>query len=128
MDNKTQEKRKIFVIDDNKSIYELFNRGLNKTGFKIDYADNGHDALQILRWQDFDIIFLDIVMPKMYGLEVIRNIKKIKHKMPTVVMMTGYSSKELIEEALKLGAVCCMRKPFEIEELLDIVNKHMLQE
>ena len=112
--------RRILVVDDDKAIHRLFCRILGKS-FKIDYAEDGFDASEIIRREKYNIIFLDMIMPRGLGLDFLKLVKKLKHKMPPIVIMTGFD--ELIKEALSLGAACCLHKPFERDELINIVNK-----
>jgi len=118
--------RRILVVDDDKSIHRLFCRILGKR-FKIDYAEDGFDASEMVRRKNYNIIFLDMIMPRGLGLDFLKLVKKLKHKMPPVVIMTGFKADELIEESLSLGADCCLHKPFERDELISIINKIISQ-
>jgi CheY-like chemotaxis protein len=113
---------KILVIDDNKTIHELICRILGKKEYSIDYAKNGRDALEILRGEDFDIIFLDIIMPKMSGLEFMPKLKRLKLKMPTVIAITGFTTLECEKEIIHAGAVTCLHKPFDKDDIIKWVE------
>ena len=116
---------KLLIIDDNKSIHSLFSCIFKDSQYKISNAKNGEEALEMIRWEDFKIIFLDLVMPKMYGLEFIKKIRELKPgKCPKIVLMTGADADELIKEAFELGAIGCLYKPFEEKEVLDMLSKH----
>jgi CheY-like chemotaxis protein len=122
-----KKKGKILVVDDNKSIYRLICHILSKKGFRIDYAKDGYDALKLLRWENFDIIFLDIIMPRMSGLEFMPKLKRIKNKIPTVIAITGFKTLECEKEVVKLGAVVCLHKPLVVTEITNLVDKYLPQ-
>ncbi|OGS21580.1 MAG: hypothetical protein A2252_00120 [Elusimicrobia bacterium RIFOXYA2_FULL_39_19] len=118
--------KKILIIDDEKVIRELLFVNLQQTGYEVSLASNGEEALDLVRWKFFDIIMLDLVMPKMYGLEFIKELKDIRYtidnKKPAVILMTAFSANELVEEAKTLGAVTCIYKPFDVKEVLNTIN------
>ncbi|MEW6040504.1 MAG: response regulator [Elusimicrobiota bacterium] len=125
--NRFQNKNKILVVDDEKAIHRLFSRMLKDKEFKIQYVDNGQRAIEIVQNQDFDIIFLDIVMPEMNGTEVLKAIKTIKSHIPIIIMMTGYAVGDLVKESLDLGAVDCIYKPFDVTKILEIIKKYLVK-
>ena len=71
---------------------------------------------------DIDLMFMDVKMPGMSGIETFKEIQKIKPRL-LVVMMTGYSVDELLKEAFELGAYGVIYKPFDMEEVLSIIEK-----
>jgi DNA-binding NtrC family response regulator len=117
-------KIKILIVDDNNSIHTLFNLFFKDTNLKITSAKNGEEALELLQWEDFDIIFLDLVMPKVFGLDMLKKMKDFKHNQKSkVVLMTAAEADELVDEAIQLGAIGCLKKPFEMEEVIGIIKK-----
>jgi len=112
---------KILVVDDKKIIGDLFNFTLGFGGHDIAWVNNAYEALEQIRQKKFDIIFVDIVMPEKDGVDLLEEIKKIAPEIP-IVMMSGYSVEEKRIRALELGAVSCMKKPFEMDEVRQIVK------
>jgi len=112
----------ILVVDDEQVILDLFTRVLGTRGHKITTAKDGYQAIEEVKKGKFDIIFLDIIMPGMNGLETYKKIKEIKANAHTI-MMTGYSVEELIEQAIIEGVQDCLRKPFDIVEIMKVVEK-----
>lgn len=116
---------RILVVDDEKSIRLSIVMGLKKLNVSIDEAENGLVAIEKFRKAHYDMVLLDIKMPEMDGIEVLRQIKQL-NKSCTVIMMTHLSEVRLAVEAMKLGASEYFTKPFSIEELTDIVRELMV--
>ena len=95
---------------------------LIKEGFKVLSAENGEEALKIFRREEPDLVILDFKMPKMDGMEVLRNIKDANPKTP-VIMITAHGSTEVAVEAMKIGALDYISKPFDNEELRVTIRK-----
>ena len=116
------EKIKIFVVDDESSVRITLSDDLKDLGFIIFEYDNPLVALIDLPKHQPDIIFSDIRMPELNGIDFLKEVKKIS---PTtyVVMMTGYSSVNTALEAVKSGAYDYISKPLNIEELKIILKQ-----
>jgi DNA-binding response OmpR family regulator len=108
----TQSLVHILVVDDERNIRNNLRTLLEADGYKVDVAGNGDDGLQQVKEGRYDIVFVDIQMPKMDGLELLRYLRGIRPKMP-VVMLTAYGSAKRAVEAMKLGAVDFLEKPFD---------------
>jgi two-component system NtrC family response regulator len=91
-------------------------------GYEVSTAVGGWQGLAKIRENPPDILFLDIKMPQMDGLECLRRIKKIKRKF-VVVVMTGYGDIESAREAMRLGADEFISKPFDLDDLKRLVNE-----
>ena len=115
------EKSSILIVDDNVSLCKTLTYILMRKGHTVTTAKDGLEAIEKVKESPFDIIFMDIKMPLMNGVETYKRIKKIR---PTsvVIMMTAYSVDELIQEALKEGAYGILYKPFNIEKVLTIIK------
>lgn len=111
----------ILVIDDEDIIRNLFTDILSSEGHRIVTANNGIEGIDEIKKRPFHIIFMDIHMPVMNGLDTLKVIKEIKPEM-VVVMMDSYPDR-LVEEAQKTGTHMCIHKPFEIWEIMEIINK-----
>lgn len=112
----------ILVVDDEQVILDLFFRVLGTRGHKVTTARDGYQAIEEVKKGKFDIIFLDIIMPGINGLETYKKIKEVEPNAHTI-MMTGYSVEELIEQAMIEGVQDCLYKPFDIVEIMKIVEK-----
>ena len=113
---------KILVVDDKKVIGDFFDFTLGYFGHDITVVNDPDGALEAARQKNFDIAFLDIMMPQKDGIEVLREIKSIVPALP-VVMMTGYSLQEKRDHAKELGAVGCLKKPFELDDVRRVVKE-----
>ncbi len=112
---------KILVIDDQTELRRLFARVLTEMGHEVSTATGGLQGLAKIRKNPPDILFLDIRMPHMDGLECLRRIRKIKRKF-VVVVMTGYGDIRSAQEAMRLGADEYISKPFDLDDLKGLVN------
>ncbi len=109
-------KHNVLVVDDEPIVCHSLRRILNKQSCQVDEAFDIDAALQKMRLNKFDLIFLDFKMPKSSGMEVLKTIKKLYPDTP-VIMITGYASIETAVEATKAGAFQFVPKPFTPEEL-----------
>lgn len=117
---------KILIVDDNDLMRTLL-RGIlrNENCQVIGEARNGSVALESIARNKPDIVFLDVVMPEMDGLEALQNIKS-KYPEIVVVMITGNPSKENVEESIQGGASGFIIKPFNSAKVLDTLNRVIL--
>jgi len=117
-----QEKTRVLVVDDQIGMLETFTDILEDKGFGVATADNGFTAIEKVKEQSFDLIFMDIKMPGINGVQTFREIKKISPKI-AVVMMTAYSVEDLIEEAIEEGAYTVVYKPFDMDKVIQTIEK-----
>ena len=115
-------KAKILVVDDEHSVRWAFEKALQKAGYEVMLAENGLKGLKLYESFKPDIIFVDIRMPEMDGLQVL---KKIREHDPEaqVVVMTAYTDMETTVTAMKLGAYDFLSKPFNIDECLLLISR-----
>ena len=113
-------KARILVADDEEGIRESLSLILEDE-YDLSFAENGEETLAKLAKEPFALVLLDIKMPKLDGLEVLRKLKSNGHTMP-VLMLTAYQSVELAKEAIKLGARDYLPKPFERNQILAAVR------
>ncbi|MCT4508127.1 MAG: response regulator [Tepidibacter sp.] len=108
----------VLVVEDDPMLAELNKRFINKIdGFKVkSIANNGEDAIQIINDTKIDLVILDIYMPKLDGMELFRSVRN-QNKMVDFILVTAANDTDKINEALKLGAVDYLVKPFEFERL-----------
>jgi two-component system, response regulator, stage 0 sporulation protein F len=116
--------KKVLIVDDQFGIRVLLQEVLTKEGYQTSQAHNGIAALEIAEQEQPDLILLDMKIPGMDGLEILRNLRK--RGMDTkVLMMTAYGELDLIQEAMDMGALAHFTKPFDIDELRQVVNAQL---
>ena len=108
---------KILIIDDEKSIRRALREILEFEKFEVDEAEDGKEGLQKATSSHYDIIFCDIKMPKMDGMEVLVNLQKEKIEIP-IIMISGHGNIETAVEAIKLGAFDFIEKPLDLNRIL----------
>ncbi len=113
---------KILIIDDELIIRERLSMLLKLEGYKTFEAESGRDGLELFIKENPDILLVDIKMPGMDGIEVLKKIKEMK-SYAEVIMITGHGGIETVIEALKLGAFRYVEKPFEYDELKIEISK-----
>ena len=113
---------KILVIDDELSMRELLEYMLSKEGYAVTCAQNGSEAISLLKKNDFDLLLCDIRLGDMSGLEVLRASKE-KNAASVVIMISAYASTETAVEAMNDGAYDYVPKPFNNDELMETVAK-----
>ncbi|NTV31145.1 response regulator [candidate division WWE3 bacterium] len=108
MDNgqpQTQPKQILFIEDD-LLLRDIYSRSLTKAGFNVVMAEDGVIGLEKADDQPFDLILLDVMMPKMHGIDVLKHLKmNVKTKDIPVLMMTNLGQESVLEEAFGLGAI-----------------------
>ncbi|MCL5069608.1 MAG: response regulator [Actinobacteria bacterium] len=112
---------KILIVDDEKNIRTTLSTFLLSSGFEVDVAGDGLEAVKKLKDDDYMLVLLDIRMHKMTGIQVLKEIRKQGFK-NNVVMMTAYGTVENAVESMKLGALDFISKPFTLEELKIVVD------
>ncbi len=114
-------KDKILVIDDETGIRSSLKGILEDENFTVKTTDTGEKGLDILRGENFDLVLLDIWLPKLNGIEVLEKIKKIEEN-TQVIMITGHGSVEAAVKATKLGAFDFLEKPLSLEKVIVTVK------
>ena len=112
----------ILIVDDEKNIRLTLSQALETLGAEIDTAANGEEALTKLKEKEFGLILLDIRMPGMDGMEVLRRVRDIRPDI-RMIMITAYGTIESAVEAMKLGAVDFLQKPFDPDEVRELVSR-----
>lgn len=108
---------RILFVDDEPQILKMCQRVVQKCqGWEIDTAQDGGEALTKLQQTHFDVVVLDLVMPHLTGIDVLRAIRDL-HISTSVIVLTGYGSLQVATDALCLGAVDFLKKPFHYDEL-----------
>jgi DNA-binding NtrC family response regulator len=113
---------RILVVDDEEIVVKSCLRILGGGNYEVDSAQDGREALEKVAAGSYDVILLDIVMPKIDGLEVLQRVKEA-HPEIDVIMVTGLSEIETAVRSMKLGAFDYLPKPFDPEELRRVVER-----
>lgn len=111
----------ILVVDDEEGIRQLFIDVLVPRGYQVVAAASGPEAIERARQQPFDVVFLDIKMPGMNGVETFAALKQIAPR-ASYIMITGYAGSDLVDQSLRDGAQLCLSKPFGVADILDLVR------
>jgi len=114
-------KTNVLVVDDLRSIRLTLGGILEDEGYNVVLAENGYQAIEAAKKAPFDLVFMDIKMPGINGVQTFREIKKVNPE-AVVIMMTAYSVEDLIKEALEEGAYAVVYKPFDIEKIVSIIE------
>ena len=117
----------ILIVDDEKNIRMTLSQSLESLGVEMDMAGSGEEALAKLKEKDFGLILLDIRMPGMDGMEVLRQVREVRPDI-RIIMITAYGTIESAVEAMKLGAVDFLQKPFDPEEIRELVSRVLNRE
>ena len=119
--------RKVLVVDDDAVVGKSFNRVLSeKKGYVVTTVENAHEALKQMREQSFDVVFTDIKMPGMDGVELAERVKASQPWTP-VVIITGYGTTENESRAKAVGVTDFVRKPLS-PEMIEESAAHALRE
>ncbi len=114
--------RRILIAEDNPTTQRLIELLLENFSYHIRFASNGIEALDTLRQENFDLIFMDCQMPGMDGFETTRVIRRQGHGVP-IVALTAHAQREEVERCLAAGMDDFLRKPFKQKELFDMLEK-----
>ncbi|NBI31071.1 MULTISPECIES: response regulator [Chengkuizengella] len=115
------EKGKLLIVDDQHGIRVLLEEVFKMDGFYTLTAANGQQALDHVNNDPPDLVLLDMKIPGMDGLEILKHIKEINTSIK-VIMMTAYGELNMIKEAKEAGAMRHFSKPFDIDEIRAVVN------
>ncbi len=115
---------RILAIDDEQNIRRLIRDELGLEGFYVETASSGEEGLEKLNGQSFDVVLLDIKLPDLNGIEVLRKISP-RIPPPEVIMITGYGDIQSAVQSMKLGARDYITKPFKLRELLALISQIM---
>ncbi len=113
---------RVLIVDDEQVIRFVLHEALAKEGYEIEEASDGEEAVLKVRNNSFDLIILDIKMPKMDGIEALKAIHKLNPRIP-VVMITAYGTTKIALSAMREGAFDYFTKPFDVAEIRIIVKR-----
>ena len=115
------ERERILVIDDSPIIREMLVEILTDAGYHVDTAEDGEAGAAMALEEDYFVILCDVHMPRMNGLDAVREI--IQAKPLSRIIMTDSFPDKLAKSAREEGALCCLQKPFDVTELRDLIAR-----
>lgn len=117
------KKNKILFVEDEKVLRETLQEALEDNKFEVETASNGEDALDLLGKNKYDLILLDIILPKINGLEVLEKIREEGKNTP-VILLTNLSGSSHVQKALDLGARnYLVKSEYRLNEIVDRVKE-----
>lgn len=117
----------VLIVDDQAGVRYLLEILVRESGHRVYTAQNGVEAVDQVRMVKPDLVFMDVRMPIMGGLEALGKIKKIA-PLTEVVMMTAYSAEDTATIAMQKGAMRCMSKPFDVEEVKNLLDNFTIHD
>lgn len=112
---------KILIIDDSPIIREMLMEILSEEGYLVESADNGETGAKMALDNDYDMIICDVHMPRMNGLETVREV--IQAKPASKIVLTDSFPDKLAKQAREEGALTCLQKPFDVNELRGLIRQ-----
>jgi DNA-binding NtrC family response regulator len=122
MNPKEDKMSTVLIVDDEIEVCKALELFLTKKGYRVSIAADGTSALELVKENKPDIVLLDIIMPGMWGTDVLKQIKKID-PLINVIMTTAVGDTNEIEKALKGGALDYLIKPLDLRKLADLLDK-----
>lgn len=116
------DKGHILVVDDEDALRTVLSSELEGEGYEVDMAADGDEAIDIVQKKQFNLVLLDIKMPKVDGFEVLKFIKE-KYPHVKVIMLTGFADLKNAIESKKLGAEDFVSKPYDLVDLLTTIER-----
>lgn len=114
--------KKALVVDDTKNIRTLLTTCLEINDYEVITAKSGHEAMELLNAEKFDLVFLDIKMPEISGTSVLKEMREMEIDIP-VIIMTAFATVKNAVECTRLGAVAYLQKPFTAEKVKSVLNE-----
>ena len=118
----TEKKAALHVVDDEPIIHEVLSQLLTTEGYEVELSSSGEEALEKYSSRSFDLTLLDLLMPGLDGIEVLKSIKKIDPQ-AVIIIITAYASVESAIAAMKMGAYDYIQKPFKHGELILTIER-----
>lgn len=115
--------KRILIVDDDEALLKTFSFIISHEGYECIISHSGQEAIEKVKSEDIDFIFLDFLLPGTDGVEVYKEIKTIKPDMP-VVIMTGYVEKEVTQNIKDSGSYGVLYKPFDVEKISNILEEY----
>jgi len=117
-----ETKRRILVVEDDEDMRENLRRILTLAGYQVHLARDGAEAITVLQIQPFHLVLTDLLMPRMGGLELLGEIRRLGPSLP-VVFLTAFGKQAAFAKAMDLGAAGFVTKPFRADSLLEVIRE-----
>ncbi len=121
-DAEKPEPLNILVVDDEEEICKIFTKWLSLDGHRARYVLKGQEAIDLVKKDNFNFVFLDVVMPGVASMDVLKEIKRISPETRVVMITDTLMDKALLNELIQKGALGYLQKPFKIEEIKEIIS------
>ncbi len=118
----TAHAHRLLVVDDEKLLNDMLRETLTAHGYEVDSALDGEEGIRRLQAKQYDCVLLDIRMPRRDGLEVLHYMREHFPKVK-VIIITGLATKKEIADTVKMGAFACLKKPFQIDKILETIER-----
>lgn len=118
----TNQELQIMVVDDEPLFRDLLTTWLRTLGHTVDSVSDGADAMHYLNVQVYDLVFLDLQMPEVNGVEVLKRIRDLGPKTEIVIVTAQFES-HLMDEAFRLGTMTVLKKPLSKDDLVQVVKQ-----
>lgn len=119
--------KRILLVDDEVGMRDMLSWSLRESGFILERASNGVDALAVLDRAPVDLIITDLTMPQRNGFELLTALRE-RRDAPPVIVMTGFGTVEMAVQAMRLGASDFLLKPFDFQLLFARINELLVAE
>jgi len=116
------KKTSILVVDDHPAIRSTMLDILEEEGFSAEQAVNGEEALNKCLENEYDFVLMDVQMPELNGIQVLAKIRDSKQTQSKFIFFSAYSVPELEEQAVALGSYAFLRKPIQVEKIIDLIR------
>ncbi len=121
-DSQNMRNPRVLVADDERIVRDLFRRSLGKQGYEVSTARDGLDALNKIKRNNYDVVILDLKMPRMEGMELVKKTRQMKKDL-IIIIITGYASVDTAKEAIKQGCFDYITKPFNIGDVKILIKR-----
>jgi DNA-binding NtrC family response regulator len=111
----------ILVVDDETMILHVFKRLLSSEGYTVLTASNGKEALELVRKKSVELVILDLKLPDMSGIDILRRIRRLRENVE-VIVITGHGTMKTVRAAMRLGAYDYITKPFDDNHVRALVE------
>jgi len=122
--NSIQTAANILVIDDDEEMCSFFKDTLDDVKYTVTTVSDSSEVLELIRSQDYDLVFIDLKMPVIDGAEMFKQIRMVKPELP-ITIITGYPDSDLMANALSQGPLGVMIKPFTEADIQTAVNNYL---
>lgn len=115
------KKIRVLIVDDDEKIGKAFSRILSEEGVDAQYVCDGRSAVEKIKKEQFDLVFMDVIMPEFNGIQTLEEIRKFNTEIKAA-MITGYSVEEMMRKAEQYNICATLHKPVSIVRLLEVIR------